>query len=276
MKKLIFVATLALMLASCSKENKETKADQSVCRFHTVTTDRQCKYELPDSIKEMYGDGEIYAHLQASICWPDSLGGTAPKELQDSLLARTFKDFKATSIDSAITVFRTTPIGFEDLKSVKMTDVKQLPKGESLSEQIYKMSITVTPTRITDRIATFASSFTAYLGGAHGDYGTSYVNYDLTKNQVITAKRLFADMKQLKAAIMRQININPDYTGGIIVSEVPTVDNFYITDSFITFYYNPSEVGCYAVGTVIAELPIYELRDYMTAYGKQLFPESED
>ncbi len=276
MKKLIIMAAVALAMAGCGKkDNSAEEVDKTgICQFHTVEVDRKCELQFPDSLKDLAGNGKIYTHISANICWPDSLSGNAPKELQDSLLSMAFGTYRAASLDSSLSNLTSSPLGFEDMKGVKQKTVKTIP-AESETVQQYTYNLSATPSYIGTHLITYSISMSSYLGGAHGYYTTTYLNYDIDKEQVLTVGRMIADVDGLKAAIMREVQQNPDYAGGLLVDKIPTVDNFYVDGALINFVYNPYEVACYAAGTVTASLPIHEVRDYMTDYGKKLFPEEQ-
>lgn len=166
------------------------------------------------------------------------------------------------------------PLGFEGEKGITQKDVDKLPE---LSETVHRHSaqLTVTPTSIGKRLVTYSVYSYSFLGGAHGNYATTYVNYDVEKGQVLTVGRIFADVQGLKTAIMRELQLKPEYAGSLLVDKVPTVGNFYIEGALITFFYNPYDVACYAAGDIRVALPIHEVREFMSDYGKSLFPEED-
>ena len=98
----------------------------------------------------------------------------------------------------------------------------------------HSAQLTVTPTSIGKRLVTYSVYSYAFLGGAHGNYATTYVNYDVEKGQVLTVGRVFADVQGLKTAIMRELQLKPEYAGSLLVDKVPTVSNFYIEGALIT------------------------------------------
>lgn len=276
MKRLIIMAAVALAIAGCGKKDKpaEEVDKTGICQFHTVELDKKCELQFPDSLKDLANGMKIYTHITANVCWPDSLSGNAPKELQDSLLSKAFGTYSAASLNASLDNLTAAPLGFEDMKGVKSKAVKAIPEmSESVERYTYTLS--ATPSYIGTHMITYSINMASYLGGAHGYYATTYLSYDIDKGQVLTVGRLFADVNGLKAAIMRGAQQNPDYAGNLFVDKIPTVDNFYVDGSQITFVYNPYEVASYAVGIVMVSLPIHEVRDYMTDYGKKLFPEEE-
>lgn len=277
MKKILMIAAVALALASCSKTENQQDADEKAktSEFRTETIDKKCLLTLPDSVN-FYGKGsKVFTRVQASICWPVTIGGKEPRELQDSILSIAFAEQKDSTLTASLSRLASTPVGFEDEKEgVKMTDVKTVPAA-SETVHVHTTEVTATPTMINDRLLTYRIDSYSFLGGAHG-YGMSqYVNYDIKGEKVLTVGRVFADVQGLKTAIMRSLQMNQDNAGMLLVDSVPSVGNFYVDGALITFVYNPYEVACYAAGQVTVQLPLYEVRDYMSDYGKKLFPVEE-
>ena len=274
---MLIAATTALMLAGCGKTEKhsEDSVDRSgLSQFHTEEAVAKCQLVMPDSANFYGGNAKVYMQVKASVCWPDSLGGRSPKELQDSILSMSFGSNKRGSLDASLKAMLSEPLGFEDVKGVTLKDVKTLPE---LSETVHRHSaeLTVTPTSIGKRIVTYSVYTYSFIGGAHGYYATNYINYDVQKGQVLTVGRVFADVQGLKTAIMRELQLKQEYAGGLLVDKVPSVGNFYVDGALMTFFYNPYEVACYAAGDVKVSLPIHEVRDFMSDYGRSLFPEEE-
>lgn len=279
MKKTILMAAAAtvLMLAGCGKSEKQDQESvdrSSLSQFHTEEAIAKCQLVMPDSVNFYGENSKVYMQVKASVCWPDSLGGKSPKELQDSILSAAFGVNKRQSLDASMKAMLSQPLGFEDVKGVTLKAVKKLPE---LSETVHRHSaeLTVTPTSVGKRIVTYSVYSYSFLGGAHGNYATNYINYDVQKGQVLTVGRVFADVQGLKTAIMRELQLKQEYAGGLLVDQVPSVGNFYVDGALFTFFYNPYEVACYAAGDVKVTLPIHEVRDFMSDYGKSLFPEEE-
>lgn len=266
---------MALTLAGCGKTgNKDAEADKNVSIFRTEEVVAKKQLSLPDSLNFYGKDAKVFTETTVSVCWPETLGGKEPKELQDSILSIAFGTNKRATLKESLEAMLAEPLGFEGEKGITQKDVDKLPE---LSETVHRHSaqLTVTPTSIGKRLVTYSVYSYAFLGGAHGNYATTYVNYDVEKGQVLTVGRVFADVQGLKTAIMRELQLKPEYAGSLLVDKVPTVGNFYIEGALITFFYNPYDVACYAAGDIRVALPIHEVREFMSDYGKSLFPEED-
>lgn len=275
MKKVLLAAAVVLTLAGCGKTgNQDAEADKNVSMFRTEEVVAKKQLSLPDSLNFYGKDAKVFTETTVSVCWPETLGGKEPKELQDSILSIAFGTNKRATLKESLEAMLAEPLGFEGEKGITQKDVDKLPE---LSETVHRHSaqLTVTPTSIGKRLVTYSVYSYAFLGGAHGNYATTYVNYDVEKGQVLTVGRVFADVQGLKTAIMRELQLKPEYAGSLLVDKVPTVGNFYIEGALITFFYNPYDVACYAAGDIRVALPIHEVREFMSDYGKSLFPEED-
>jgi hypothetical protein len=104
----------------------------------------------------------------------------------------------------------------------------------------------------------FAIDFNEYTGGAHGMYGTFYVNYDREKNRIITLNDLFkADelaqlSKQAEQVFRKQEGLKEgdDYSGYFFENaKFVLPNNFSIRKGGIVFHYGLYEIKPYVSGT---------------------------
>jgi len=112
----------------------------------------------------------------------------------------------------------------------------------------------------------------SYTGGAHGIYGSTFLNLDLRNNkdwqlaeimQVDTA--LLSSL--LEKEVRRYMQIPPAESLGehLLEDEVKPNGNFFLTHKGITFNYQPYEIAAYAYGEVRIFIPY-------TAIGQLLTP----
>ncbi len=99
----------------------------------------------------------------------------------------------------------------------------------------------------------------SYTGGAHGNYGSSFVNVDLNKGgEIIQLKDVFRPGFEKPLKLQLQLAARKTY--GNPIHEVMTepfhednlepTENFLLTDKGILFNYVPYEIAAYAVGEV--------------------------
>lgn len=119
----------------------------------------------------------------------------------------------------------------------------------------------------------------AYTGGAHGNYGTSFIPVDLVHNKqlmlsdVINEKGKKALKPLLEKHFRKQFQLKPSESleaGGLFKNEIEPTDNFYLTSKGIGFNYVPYEIGPYAMGEVLIFIPFTELQSFLQPAFQQL------
>ena len=103
MKKILLVAAVALTLAGCGKTgNKDAEADKNVSMFRTEEVVAKKQLSLPDSLNFYGKDAKVFTETTVSVCWPETLGGKEPKELQDSILSIAFGTSKRATLKESL------------------------------------------------------------------------------------------------------------------------------------------------------------------------------
>lgn len=118
----------------------------------------------------------------------------------------------------------------------------------------------------------------SYSGGAHGNYGTKYLCFDIVRQKVLQLKDMLIPQGIATAqafmakSLRKQLGLTseePLSEGGILKDEIPVTENFYLTG--IAFSYSPYEIGPYAVGEIEIFLRFQELKAYLqTEFSKKL------
>lgn len=112
---------------------------------------------------------------------------------------------------------------------------------------------------ITDSLLTYIVSRWSYTGGAHGIYGAECRTYSLSGGYELTLADLFPEVqlqrmeKLLREKLYQQYATDSDEglsAAGFFPEYIALTENFMITPDGITFFYNPYEIGCYALGAV--------------------------
>ena len=156
MKKVLLAAAVALTLAGCGKTgNKDAEADKNVSMFRSEEVVAKKQLSLPDSLNFYGKDAKVFTETTVSVCWPETLGGKEPKELQDSILSIAFGTSKRATLKESLEAMLAEPLGFEGEKGITQKDVDKLPE---LSETVHRHSaqLTVTPTSIGKRLVTYS------------------------------------------------------------------------------------------------------------------------
>lgn len=112
---------------------------------------------------------------------------------------------------------------------------------------------------VVDTLLCYVISRSSYLGGAHGMYGTECHVYSLADGYEVELADLFDEeqLRRLDALIRedlcRQYNADNEREleeKGFFPEYIRATENFLVTAEGITFFYNPYEIGCYALGAV--------------------------
>ena len=116
-------------------------------------------------------------------------------------------------------------------------------------------------------LQSFSSSYT---GGAHGNYGSSYANLDVSGSREWTVTDMVTDTAALRPmlndAAIAYFRLKPGegMDERMLVDEVPATGNVYLSPAGLSFVYNPYEIASYADGQVALFLPFKKLMPFLT------------
>lgn len=115
-----------------------------------------------------------------------------------------------------------------------------------------------------------------YTGGAHGNYGSSYINLDMQGNKVWKLEEVLrVDSVKLqheieKAARKRTgMNESEEIKSRYFADRIMPNGNFILTHKGITFNYTPYEIASYAEGEVLLFVPYSSIKELLTPAFKQ-------
>ena len=121
---------------------------------------------------------------------------------------------------------------------------------------------------VVDSLLGYTITRASYTGGAHGMYGTECHTYSLHDGFELSLSDLFSEkaLQRLDTLIREKIAVQYNATtdeelsrAGFFPEYIAPTENFRITPEGITFYYNPYDIGCYALGAVDVALSREEL-----------------
>ena len=123
----------------------------------------------------------------------------------------------------------------------------------------YGLEIEQTVLLNTPEILTVEEFSYSFTGGAHGNYGTSYYNFDASTGQLLTLKDILTEgyespLKTIAEPIFKKTYLEEGMTkyseaGFYFENDQFTMTyNFAITKEGLKFMYNPYEVAPYALG----------------------------
>lgn len=140
------------------------------------------------------------------------------------------------------------------------TNYLSIPGGPEGAE--YEISVE-SEGSVVDSLLCYAITRAEYTGGAHGMYGTECHTYSLRDGFELSLADLFSDeeLQRLDALIREKIAAQYQAStddelieAGFFPEYIAPTENFLVTPEGITFYYNPYDIGCYALGAVTVTL----------------------
>lgn len=124
-----------------------------------------------------------------------------------------------------------------------------------------------------NNILSIALHFESYTGGAHGNYGSSYLVFDMENGKAISPQSIMDKTAEAKIVkiIYEKIKQTKNYSDQQMTQEyelpLEISSNFYITPEGIGFFYNPYEITSFANGVDDVFLKKSEIKGLI----KQLF-----
>lgn len=214
-------------------------------------------------------DKPAYGTIIASGIFPIRLNDIDLKPLQNAILSAAYGTQDCT-IAQAIQYLSTHSALAEEGDTLTRASLP-LQRDSAGSEQYSVISVQT----MTNSVMSFAIYQYVYpYGAAHGMQGTSYVNYYIPGEQLLTADNLFessnrADIINTIRAAAKDQYASVDTM--VDPEEIESYENFYVCPANITFVYEPYEIAPYAAGQVSVTVAPYQLYDYLTPLGKSVF-----
>lgn len=111
----------------------------------------------------------------------------------------------------------------------------------------------------------------AYTGGAHGNWGSTFITIDAAKKKVLKPADVFkpgykeAFSPLLDKAFREKYSIDGDevLSQSLLTPTIVPNDNFIFTDKGVAFSYVPYEIGPYSLGQVTLYLPFTAIRQWI-------------
>ncbi|MEM1120239.1 MAG: DUF3298 domain-containing protein [Bacteroidota bacterium] len=262
MRNLLLLFCCCCLFVAC----QQTVPQKDITVLHNVSKIDTISYELK-SISQKYGDceqvGERCAKADMQYVVINAPKMTAAFEKINKTLENTVKG-NAPTVQAAIDSFIAEATTFYEA----FPDVPQ-GYGMELAQKV-----------ILDTLGIFTIeefSYT-YTGGAHGNYGTSFYNFDRNTGRILRlADLLIADhkatLKALAEPIFREKYLEAGMTqyseaGFYFENDTFTLtDNVAITQKGLKFVYNPYEIGPYAMGQQAIVIPYASLKDLVKEHG---------
>ncbi|OSZ82697.1 hypothetical protein CAP35_05390 [Chitinophagaceae bacterium IBVUCB1] len=122
----------------------------------------------------------------------------------------------------------------------------------------------------------FEMSSYGYTGGAHGNYGVSYMNIDMQQKRVWKMEDiLLVDTTALQTLLEAEarkyynMSANAKLEDNYLTDKILPNGNVFITHTGIAFVYNPYEIASYAQGIISLYIPYSKLQALLQPAFKQ-------
>ena len=281
---LLAMLTMGIIFASCTGRNSKSAIEASDAatgcdisnfeiyeEFKTASAAYLCKGDTTfgKSVK-------VYTTASISVQWPRRFGDSDVKSLQDTILAHSFVTPKA-SIDSCIVDFISRPIGYGEY-ALEKVDFEPVFDENT---RVLSTNTSVKSVGFCEKYVVFKVEHDEYRGGAHPSYFASFINYDLKNKRVANFNSLFKDNCDAELLEILKQSLISNYfcanldevaeKSGIFINDLFVSHEIYLTGDEVVFFYNPYEIGPWAIGTVEIPVPVATLSECLSDYGKQLY-----
>jgi hypothetical protein len=110
-----------------------------------------------------------------------------------------------------------------------------------------------------------------FTGGAHGNYFALGYNIDMNDGKVLTLKDIIKEDSfdlltyECEQSILETYQANSLIEAGTFENElvIPEDQDFYITPTALVIQFDPYEIGPYAMGEIVAEIPFEKIMDIL-------------
>lgn len=242
---------LLILLASCSgngnKKDSTPESAGNAVEFETYTYDLISEVAGADSIDN--SDGSRYCHVVGEATLPVKIGNRDVTALRDSLMR-----LGAVTLVSAKEV---APVLDPEMKLTKLSP-------DSV-EACSSYSNTLVVSLLTSRMVVWKDYASSYIcKAAHGSYSTTYVNYSIADNKILSLPDLFKPgYEKPLAEMIRQRLVDEKVDLIVPVDQVGLPSDFRITSTGITFIYGIYEIAPYSSGEVTVSFDGYELESIL-------------
>ena len=152
-----------------------------------------------------------------------------------------------------------------DLEPLYRKEEEELSDGQEMGVWYnYYKKIESRIQRCQGILLTYRNRYEEFTGGAHGMYATTFLHIDLRTLTPVTLHELFADeaTDELTELLWQQLMADNQVStkeelydlGYASTGDLLPINNFYLDDKGITFYYNVYDIAPYAMGPITITL----------------------
>ncbi len=254
------LASLAL-LVSCvgGQKNKQEEGNTLLwdsVQYETVLSinNDSIRYDVEHTFLYPKNDSVLY-HLNLQKVFGDNVADLEPDSLV-KLMTYSFVEEEDKGL------------GFVEMDSISASQPREV-REEWGAYPDYNFFNQNTLMYADDEVVSIQYYSYAYLGGAHGMGAYYYLPYDRVKKEVITEADLFDEANRgdfdevftkllIEKMKMEYETYDPEEPMWQSLENVKPNGNFYLTKHSLVYQFNHYEIGAYALGTPVLEIP-YDL-----------------
>jgi hypothetical protein len=267
MKKYCYLLLAALLytLTSCGSGNDAEDASNipdNLVKLETFSKSQN--YTMVNSANSFGENKDVTCGLSVNIVYPEAIGNNNIQELQKQIVKNTLgadiEDF-----DNAFNQYATSNLA-------KEMEYELTPIEDKTSQS--QRSITCSVETLSSDFAVFSiNNYTYYYGAAHGMSATTYINYYIGEQRILSLKDIF-DLSK-KKDLIRYISAQRD-DWMVNNLDLPADGSFYFSsDNTIYIVYQPMEVAPYSEGLVKVAIDPYQIGSILTPLAKKIFNYTE-
>lgn len=289
MKKiLIFVLVLTLLLSGCQKPAEGTATEPTTEPITVMPTEDTS--EDPTEIETEAAPAVEYNQQEmVSVSLPIETD-VVTEESGNPIFTHKYQHMQLVTQDPAVA--DSIILDFLNRQDAYRSDVDALSQQAQLEYTgngdwlPYCLDILYSPTRIDQGVLSLSGVSFSYTGGNHSNKIATAANYNMLTGEVLTlgsilyhqdAKETLIQLVIQKAeAIAEEAQLYPDYQDFItqrFAREESFDEDWYFTNTGLTFYFSPYEIAPYFAGIVTLEIPYSELTGVIA---DEFFPPEED
>lgn len=243
-----------LMMVSCGGGKSDNTLTLESYSYDTVG------HIHPDSAESLEGYDPGFIQLSGRGVLPCRVGDSDISQLRDSLMRLAnvkLEDGKAEAFPPRAITLGETPGKDDEVESTSFNNL---------------MVVLATPSVVVWR----DYAFQYISGAAHGRYATTYVNYSIADNRILSVADLMKPgyEESLLTMIKEKLGERDDVI--VSLSEIAIPSNFEITDNGVVFVYGLYEVAPYSSGEVEVAFAAYELADILTPASMEMITGQRD
>lgn len=208
-----------------------------------------------ESSDELLKDSLDYYFISA--CLGERYASSTPQEAIDRYVSNYIKDYR------------------NDLEPLYKQDERDQPEGGAIgSWYSYYKNIESNVQYYNKGLLVYRTYYDEYTGGAHGIYMTTFLNIDLGLMRPLHLDDVFVGnyKEDITDLIWEELMITNkaknrselEDIGYGSIGEITPIENFYLDEKGITFYYNVYDIAPYAMGSISVCLPYSKIKSWLS------------